>query len=107
MEPHDRWNYPALGYLLAQMGRKEEARQIVNELTREHEKGKPVCYSVALVMTGLGEKDEALTWLERSAAAGESSIAFLGVEKRFESLHTEQRFAALLKSRGSRQQVSS
>jgi hypothetical protein len=32
------------------------------------------CYSVALVYLGLGDKNQALDWLEKSAAQGQSDL---------------------------------
>lgn len=95
IEPEDRWNYPALGYLLAHSGREQEARSVLDRLIEQRQKGKPVSYSIALVFAGMGENDKAIEWLERGAASGESSMAFLGLDKRFENLRAHARFAAL------------
>ena len=82
----DRWNLPSLGHLLGRMGRRDEALQVLANLVKEHEAGRPASYQIALVYTGLGEHDKALEWIERGRARNESSMSFLALEKRFRPL---------------------
>jgi hypothetical protein len=53
-------------------------------------------FEVALAYNALGEKDKALTWLERAEAAGNHSFNFLAVEPRIANLHSDPRYQKLL-----------
>ena len=48
----------------------------------------------------LGENDQAFEWLERAYADRTYYLAYVGVEYRLYSLHSDPRFAALLKKMG-------
>jgi hypothetical protein len=78
-----------------------EARTILANLIRQHENGMGISFQIALVYTGLGETEQALSWLERGRAAGDTNIPYLRLEKRFERLHGNPRFAALTRVAGS------
>ena len=52
--------------------------------------------AVALVYTGLGLVDEALTWLERGADERNGDMILLKVWPAWDALRSEQRFEALL-----------
>jgi serine/threonine-protein kinase len=93
--PEDLWSQPSLGYLLGRTGRTAAARAILQDLVRQHRRGKPVCYALALVHAGLGEDQAALEWLEQGLATGDASMPFLALETRFAHLRTQARFAAL------------
>ena len=48
----------------------------------------------------IGERDQAISWLERACAKRDSHLPLLGVDPRLAGLATEPRFQALLKSVG-------
>jgi TolB-like protein/Flp pilus assembly protein TadD len=54
-----------LGRLYGLTGRKDEAHKILEDLRRMREENYTSAYSLACVYVGLGEKDEAMNWLER------------------------------------------
>jgi hypothetical protein len=53
--------------------------------------------AVALVHTGMGNKAEALDWLERAYEEHDFSLVFLQVAPWFESLRGEARFEQLIR----------
>ena len=53
-------------------------------------------YSIALVETALGHKDEALSWPERAYAERSALLFLLKVELKFDALRADPRFQALL-----------
>ena len=57
-------------------------------------------YLVALVYNGLGERDEALDWLERGYEQRDPKMVFLLVEPKWSNLHSEPRFQDLLRRVG-------
>jgi tetratricopeptide (TPR) repeat protein len=84
------------GFILAKMGRKEEAREILNDL--ESRKDKPfLSYSTAQVYLGLGDKNRALERLEQAFKQREPLMVFLKVEPKWKELHSEPRFTDLIK----------
>lgn len=93
--PVEGWNPAALGYMLARSGRTREAEQMLAKLHEERAQGMVRCYQIALVLTGLGRVNEAVEWLERGRAEGDSSMPYIGLEKRFERLRDQERFRAL------------
>ena len=56
--------------------------------------------SIALNYAAMGEKQQALTWLEKAAAEKSAFVNYLLAEPRFDSLRSEPRYAALLKRMG-------
>ena len=52
--------------------------------------------SIALVHTGLGDRDRAFEWLEKAYEERSNRLAYLGRERVWESLRSDPRFAALL-----------
>ena len=54
-------------------------------------------YYIALVSADLGEREQALEWLDRACEQRSSSLSRLKTESRFGVLHSDPRFAALLK----------
>ena len=81
-----------LGYALARGGRRDEARQILDDLTagREYSHG---AFGIAVVHAGLGDHDQAFLWLERSVE--EHSWRPYIMDPLFEELHRDPRFARL------------
>jgi tetratricopeptide (TPR) repeat protein len=87
---------PELSGLRAE--RSAEARAILDTLLDRASRGEATSYDVATVLSGLGEVGLALDWLEK--AARERSLTVMIMHPRFEPLHREPRFRALLASIG-------
>ena len=51
---------------------------------------------MAMIYTGLGEKDQAFAWLEKAYTDRVWRLPFLNVEPRFDSLRSDPRFADLV-----------
>jgi serine/threonine-protein kinase len=85
----------SLGHIHARAGRPAEARRILARL-QGLSKQEDVTFFVALVYAGLGEKQPALDWLEKSVAARSGSIRYLKVEPRLDSLRGESRYRDLM-----------
>jgi TolB-like protein/Flp pilus assembly protein TadD len=77
-------------------GNKTEAEKILNQLNELSTQRYVAAYSFALVYLGLGDKDEALRWLEKSYQdrAG-SDIGYMRVDPLLDPLRSEPRFEAL------------
>lgn len=82
-----------LGHLYARMGRKQDAEKVLQELLSRKTYVPP--YNLATVYMGLGQKEQALTYLEKAYADRSLLLMFVGADPEFESLHSEPRFTAL------------
>ena len=87
--------YLALVYGLA--GRKSETRKIIGELKERsrHHYVFPTVFANAYL--GLGDKDQALTYLERAYEEQDPALFFLKMSPRLDPLRSEPRFQALLR----------
>jgi hypothetical protein len=53
-------------------------------------------YSFVLVYAGMGDRDQALAWLEKAYAERSDYMPYLRLEPMLDSLRSDQRFAALV-----------
>jgi tetratricopeptide (TPR) repeat protein len=90
-----------LGHAYAASGRRGEALKILAELN-EMSKHKYVSpFDLAVLYTGLGEKDQAIEQLQKQYQERASGgFIFLKVEPLFDPLRSDTRFADLLRSMG-------
>lgn len=86
---------PAIGYIYALSGKPAEARQILDKLLKTSTQRYVSAYSIAVIDIGLGEKDQAVEWLQRGVAEHGSDMVFINFDQRFDSLHSDPRFAEL------------
>jgi len=81
----------------ASMGRQSEAREILAQLTEAARKRYVQHYAFALIHLALGEKDQALDWLERGVQVrGGSHLCFIKVDPFFDPLRGDPRFETLV-----------
>jgi tetratricopeptide (TPR) repeat protein len=85
----------ALGHIYGRLGRRTEALRIAAEFGRRPQSVRPA-YSIAMIHAGLGDRQEALSWLERSFELHETSTPYMKLDPRFDSLRSDPRFKALL-----------
>jgi tetratricopeptide (TPR) repeat protein len=86
-----------LGYAYAVTGQEAEARLVLAELHERRQQGEYIAPTeFAAIHLGLGERNEALDWLEHHEAVRGARI-FLKVDPIFEPLRTERRFQLLLR----------
>jgi tetratricopeptide (TPR) repeat protein len=83
----------ARAYALA--GKRSQAQQLLDE-TRELPKQRYVSlYEIAVVYAGLGQKDQAFTWLQKSYEERSSGVVGLQVDPRLDNLRSDARFQDL------------
>ena len=84
------------GYVLAASGKREEALEVLAQLNKLNEERYVSPYFPALVNAGLGDRDAALSSLERAFEQRDEWLVWLGVEPKFDEFRSERRFKKLL-----------
>ena len=82
-----------LGYMLGRGGRTAEARRMLAALLDRSRRIHGGAFNVALVYAGLGDNDQAFTWLDRSV--DDRSLAFEWLHTVVDGLRRDPRFASL------------
>ncbi len=85
-----------LGNVYARMGRVAEANETISKLKEHVQKTGIGRYEIALVHAGLGNKDEALSWLEKSYEAHDKGLTYLKIDPCLDPLRSGPRFAGLV-----------
>ena len=89
-----------LGYVYATSGKRDEAQKIAAELTERWKQSYFPPTFIALVYTGLGDKDQAFRWLDKAYAERDSQLIWLNVEPELDGLRSDPRFASLVQRVG-------
>ena len=90
----------SLGYALAKSGKQEEARSVLEGLLKQSTERQVSAHNVAVIYNGLGERDEAMAWLERAFEQRDPRMVFLKVEPKWNNLRADTRFQDLLRRVG-------
>jgi serine/threonine protein kinase/Flp pilus assembly protein TadD len=90
----------ALGYGYAIVGQKGEALAVLNDLRKESSSRPVPAFYLALLHTGLGQKDAAFKWLKQAAQERAYRMVYLKVDPAFASLRSDPRFTELLQNIG-------
>jgi serine/threonine-protein kinase len=90
----------SLGHVYAVAGKTAKARAILRALHAAAERSYVPAYWFALVHTGLGERDQALRYLERAYEERSTVLAYLLIDPRLAPLRDDPRFVALARRLG-------
>jgi tetratricopeptide (TPR) repeat protein len=93
---------PQLGYAYARAGESTEARDILRQLHELYRAHSVSPYYVAQVYLGLGVRDSALTWLEKTQKERWGHVAFIRANAVWDPLRTEPRFQRVMERLESR-----
>jgi TolB-like protein/class 3 adenylate cyclase/Tfp pilus assembly protein PilF len=83
-----------VGFVLGRAGQEGRALELAVELEA---RGDQTYYTVAMVHAGLGDRERALTWLERGYAHRSPGLAYVRVDPRLDDLRSDPRFISLLR----------
>jgi len=86
-----------LGWAYAQAGKRDDARIIVERLSKLSEHRYVMASQVALIYAAMQEKDEAFRWLETAYRERSAWMVYLNVDPRLDSLRSDTRFTDLLR----------
>jgi TolB-like protein len=89
-----------MGNAYARIRREAEARALISELQKQLQNTGVGRYEIALVYAGLGEKDEAFAWLEKSFVARDKGLTYLKIDPCLDPLRSDPRFQDLVKRVG-------
>jgi serine/threonine-protein kinase len=91
-----------LGYVYAISGQRGEAQKILGELQEEAKSTVVSACDIARIYAGLGEKEQAFSWLEKAITERDSNLTLPGlkVDWMFGSLRSDPRFADSLRRMG-------
>jgi serine/threonine-protein kinase len=90
----------ALGHACAVSGKKARAESVIAELTQQSSQRYVAPVEIAVIYVGLGEKEQAFEWLEKAYRDHSPWLIWLNVDPRFDKLHSDPRFADLLRRMG-------
>lgn len=90
------WMVAALGHSLAMAGRRAEAEQVLVELKELSKRMRVSPYDIATVYTGLGEKTQALEWLQKLYKTHNKRL--IKADPRMDSLRLDPRFQEICSS---------
>jgi TolB-like protein/tetratricopeptide (TPR) repeat protein len=90
------WYQGLLGYAYAISGDLPKAEQMLRELEEMAKRQYVSSTAFAMIYLGLGEKEKALDWLDKSYQDQESACWYLTVDPIYDSVRNEPRFQALV-----------
>jgi len=89
-----------LGVIYSLSGRKDEAKKILDELFEMSKQKHVTPFGIALIYTGLDQKDQAFAWLEKAYEERDQWMPSFKVNPMLDSLRSDPRFKVLLKKMG-------
>lgn len=90
--------WEALGYAYARSGQRDEANRILNQLQERANRGEYVLpLGIAWIYIGLGDKDQAFLWLDRSFEERCDGMRVIKTSPIYDPLRSDARFTDLLK----------
>ena len=85
-----------LGHAYGLAGKRAEAEKILDELKELSKQHYVSPYNLALVYTGLGDKDQAFEWLNEACEDRSGLLIYLKTQHSFDSLYDDPRFQEIL-----------
>ena len=89
-----------LGNAIAESGKRDEALTLLDQLTEIAKHRYVPAYSFAIIYGGLGDKDRAFQWLERSYQDHANELSQLKFDPLFDNLRSDPRFTDLVRRVG-------
>jgi len=89
-----------LGNAYARAGRSAAARKTISQLQENVRRNGVGRYEIALVYAGLGEKQEAFSWLEEAYNAHDVGLLYLKIDPCLDTLRSDARFDDLVRRVG-------
>jgi TolB-like protein/Flp pilus assembly protein TadD len=96
----DSHNRALLGYAYALSGQRDNAQKVLDSLNQLARKTNVSSHLFAVIYSGLGDKDQAFAWLEKSFTERSAYLVYLNVIPTLENLRPDPRFHDLVRRVG-------
>jgi Tfp pilus assembly protein PilF len=96
----DPYLLAATGHAYALLGKRAEAQKMIERLKEQSTQRYVPPDIIAKIYIGLGEKEQALDWLEKSYEDREDALIWLNSDPLFDDLRSEPRFRDLVRRVG-------
>ena len=103
--PADPMSQAGLGWALGFAGQRDEALTILGDLERRRHESYLGSALLAWVCLGLGDHDQAISWLQQAAEERDCQMAVLNTMLIYDPLRSDPRFQAILKKMNFPQQA--
>jgi serine/threonine protein kinase/Tfp pilus assembly protein PilF len=90
----------SLGHVYAVAGKRDQARQILDQLQERSKQRYVNAYYPGLIRLALGEKDRAFAWFEKALLDRSEELLFLKVDPRLDSVRSDPRYSSLVRRIG-------
>jgi adenylate cyclase len=97
VQENTHWPSAGLAVTYVRMGRKEDARRVLNQILEKERTTYVRATSIASVYAELGEKDEAFHWLERAYTEHDANLVGILQDSSFRSVRSDPRFVDLVR----------
>ena len=85
-----------IGHLYAVWGKRAEAHKVLTELIKKSEQTYVSAYDIAVIYSGLGDRDQAFGWLDKAVEQHSFWLSWLKLDPRLDPLRSDPRFSQLL-----------
>ena len=99
-ESDDPYLIAAIGQAYARWGKRAEAEKVIENLKERSKRSYVPPYAVAGIYIGLGDKQQAIDWLEKSYENREDAMTWLNSDPTLDDLRSEPRFQDLVRRVG-------
>jgi len=89
-----------LGYGLARLGEREEAKKILDRLIERTKFSYVAPTIVAMIYAGLGDREKAFEWLDKAAQVKDPQLVFLTLDHPWFELRSDPHFSEILRTAG-------
>jgi TolB-like protein/Tfp pilus assembly protein PilF len=97
----ESWDFPlktaSLGHAFARSGNRRTAEKILNDLLAQSEKKYVSAYDIAVIYSGLDDRENTFKWLDRAYAERAGFLTFVSSDPRFKPLRQDPPFQDLLR----------
>jgi tetratricopeptide (TPR) repeat protein len=98
--PLSTFLFAALGQAYARAGMKSDAEQVLTSLLEKSKQSYVSPFDIALIYTGLEQKDAAFEWLQKAVNERSTFLVYSKWEPRLDPLRSDPRFGQMLKKIG-------
>src|SRR5262245_5335673 len=89
-----------LAHVLARAGRRNEALRLLRELEALSRRERVSPVYIARIYSGLGDRDRAITWLQKAYDEHSDHVLSIGVDPAYDPLRADPRFIKMLRGIG-------